>query len=378
MPALVCRRCGARYELTEVPAWACPSCGGLLYVRKEVSWEPKGTGLARYSSLLPLPLSVSLGEGQTPCVKRKFRGVSVSLKLEYLNPTGSFKDRGAALSVSHAIQLGFRSVVEDSSGNTGLSVAAYASAAGLNPLVVVPADAPRGKKLLIELFGGRLVEVGSRREAAERAASMARKGDTYYVAHASNPVFVEGVKTIAYELYEERCLGEYLVLPVASGTLLLGAYWGLQELKDLGLIDSLPKLVAVQGVEVCPLYRAMGLEGVMRGSSKLLDALRVEAPPRLEDMKEAVVRTNGLVVVVEDGEVREALRDLYRAGFAVEPSSAAPLAALTRLLEDGVLDAGDSVTIPLTGTGFKMLEPIAKILSASETRYTPFKHARGT
>jgi len=285
--SLYCPRCGWEGGGEEYEPF-CPRCGGPLEVRGR----------------LPRPRGPVLGEGSTPLVDD---GDAV-FKLEYLNPTGSFKDRGASLSVWLARRLGYKCVVEDSSGNTGLAVAAYAARLGLRARIHVPAGAARGKVSLLRLLGAEVVAEGDRAAAAERARR--DSGECFYVAHSTSPVFLEGVSSIAGELAGAP---EPVIVPVSSGTLLLGLRRGLAR---LGLEK---RLVAVQSVAASSLAgRVPVLARVGGGVARLLDALVVGDPPRIEEMAEAVEG----VVVAGDGAALEGLRALAGRGFIVEPSSA--------------------------------------------------------
>ncbi len=368
-----CNKCSSVYsndDFTRLRLWRCPRCGGLLKIIVEnKKWELLGTGsITRYSKLSPLlgNTKISLGEGLTPLLARNMSDIRVYLKLEYLNPTGSFKDRGSVVSINHALSLGFKSVAEDSSGNTGLSVAAYATAANLEAKIYVPKDVPEGKKVMIRLFGGHIIECPTRRRAAEFIERDVRATPhTYYIAHTRSPVFIEGMKTVAYELYEK--LGSLvqqtaILLPVASGSLLLGLYYGFSDLLELGLIDSLPSLVAVQGASVHPLYRII-YKRTVQGESLLADALRVENPPRLYEMRKAIEETHGTIIVVNDNDIREGLREALRNGFIIEPSSATVFSALRKLVENRYIDRGSKVVLILTGSGLKVVDKIYEAMS---------------
>jgi len=309
--SLYCPKCGWEGGGEEYEP-RCPRCGGPLEVRGS----------------LPRPSQPILGEGSTPLVDL---GDAV-FKLEYLNPTGSFKDRGASLSVWLASRLGYRCVVEDSSGNTGLAVAAYAARLGLRARVHVPAGAARGKVSLLRLLGAEVVAEGDRGDAAKRALRDSR--ECFYVAHSTSPVFLEGTSSIAGELVDAP---EPIVVPVSSGTLLLGLYRGFARLR------LRRRLVAVQSVAAASLAgRVPVLARVGGDSASLLDALVVRDPPRLDEMVEAAEG----VVVAGDEAALEGLRALAERGFIVEPSSAVVHMAWEAL-------GRPRATLVLTGSGLK-------------------------
>ncbi len=310
---LYCPRCGWESGSGEYEPF-CPRCGGPLELRGRL--EGPGEPI--------------LGEGRTPAVRV---GGDV-YKLEYLNPTGSFKDRGASLSVWLASRLGYRCVVEDSSGNTGLSVAAYAGRLGLRARIHVPSTIGRGKLRLLRFLGAEVIVHGSREEAL--MAARREKKECFYVAHATSPVFIEGVSSIGAELaplLDDRPV----IVPASSGTLLLGVYRGV-----LRATGRAPRIVAVQSPGAASLSsRVKRVHWIGGGSGVLADALVLRDPPRLEEMAAAT----SMVVVVGDEAIRESWRRLASTGFIVEPSSAVVLAAKELIGEDSVL--------VLTGSGLK-------------------------
>ncbi len=365
MPSLRCTKCGYEIPISDesllIPL--CPRCSGLLEIAgEEPVWRPRGSGLARYASMLAIRPIWCRGEGQTQLVVEEYRGLHLWFKLEYSNPSGSFKDRGAALALSHASTLGARCVVEDSSGNAGLAVARAASMLGLESIVVVPRDAPLGKKRAIRLLGASLVEAETRAAAASLALELARRRKCYYVYHLGNPFFVEGLETIAYEVYEQRGIPDAVIAPFGSGGLFLGIARGFAKLRSLGLAKKQPMMIAVQGVDVHPLYDAIYGPAALSGSSRLADGIRVPNPPLLGQGARIVRETKGKVVLVNDEEIMRALRELIERGFVVEPTSAAVLAALGKVVDElretGIRD----ILLPLTGSGLKVLDELVELL----------------
>lgn len=362
-----CPSCGRRFK-PSAHLWRC-ECGSPLNVEKRVEGPARfeGWGVWRYRPLLPLlgGEEVSLGEGWTPLLERRWEGVVAQLKLEYLNPTGSFKDRGATVMVSNLRALGARSVVIDSSGNAGVAVAAYCSAAGIKCRVYVPASAPRTKKLQIVLHGAELVEVPGPRSEVSRRAMEEVAGGAVYASHMWNPLFIEGLKTVAFECCEQAGAPDAVVAPVGSGGLALGIYWGFREAERLGLADRVPRVIAVQAEGYTPLYDSIhGPYGAEPAPEPLADGIAVPNPPRLKQVAAAVRESRGGVVVVSESETLEALLHLARAGLFVEPTSATALAALRRARSEGLIDAGERALLPLTGAGLKAVDKVAGRLSA--------------
>jgi len=323
----------------------------------------------RYSALLPTLGEgiVTMGEGFTPILTSTIKGVTVVFKLDYLNPTGSFKDRGASALISYLKALRVGRVAIDSSGNAGAAVAAYSSAAGMECWVYVPAAAPQAKKLQISLYGAHLVEVpGDRRRVRERC--LEEVGDKVYASHMWSPLFIEGLKTVAFEYFEQvGGVPDVTVIPVGSGGLLLGIYKGFKELRALGLTDHEPRLLAVQTAGYTPVYDALhGPYPRTGGDAPLADGIAVPDPPRLNQVVAAIKETGGDVIVVDDEETCTALKALARRGLFVEPTSATAVAALDRAISDGLVEGGERVYIPLTGTGLKAVDKIRHLQAGWE------------
>ncbi len=359
----VCPRCGWRGEQDKY-YWRCPRCASPLMLEYEREWEPNKRvwGMARYSSMLPIEPPLVLGEGGTPLVERRINGLKMLFKLEYLNPTGSFKDRGTSLALAYARSLGYRVVVEDTSGNTGASVAAYASALRMKSRIYMPRTAPEGKKSLVKLFGGEVVEAPSRGKAAEMVLEEAGKRGVFYVAHTWSPFYVEAPKTIVFEAYEQGAKPDAVIAPVGSGGLLLGLYRGFRELLEYELVDAMPVIVAVQGYSNTPVYRAFyGREPGETGDSSLADGIMVPKPPRLDEIVKAIRDSRGCVVLVDNNDIKKSLSELAETGLVVEPTSATVVAGAQKALEDGCVDHNDTILAPLTGSGLKMISELSKL-----------------
>jgi len=370
---LVCRKSGQCYR-TDLRIWRSP-VGGLLDLEFPARFDwprirARPPIMWRYREALPLVNEqniVSLGEPITPLVPTKLYGRDVLLKLEYLMPTGSFKDRGSSVLVSRIRELGIRRVVEDSSGNAGASLAAYCARAGIECDIYAPASAPAAKLAQIKACGARIHQVAGNRRAAAGAARRAA-ASRYYASHSWNPYFVHGTKTIAFEIFEQLDghLPDALILPVGNGTLLLGAYLGFCELLKAGCVDRLPRLVGVQTQRCCPLARAFKDErsprGPVRPGKTIADGIAVADPVRAEQCLEAVRQTKGTFVTVSEQQIVDALRELARCGFTVEPTAAVAVAALTQDNRTGRL------VIPLTGHGLKAPQRLVRLLARKKRR----------
>ncbi len=380
--AYVCARCRRRRPW-EASLWRCPACGGPLELAERPPFRPDAVRpdeptLWRYRAMIPLPPPlpqqqppergnaepVSLGEGGTPLVEVELPEGAFLAKLEFLMPTGSFKDRGTAALVSCLRAWGVERVHDDSSGNAAASLAAYCARAGIACTLYVPASASPAKLGQIEAYGARLVRVAGPREAATKAAEeAARRGGSVYASHAYHPFILEGTKTLAYELWEQRAVPDALVLPTGHGTLLLGAYRGFLDLKTAGLIERLPRLVAAQAAACAPLRDAVerGLDDVppewagRPSGATVAEGLRIPRPPRAPEILRALRETGGAAVAVDDDEIVRAREALARRGILVEPTSAVAVAGWRKLIAQGVLGATERVVIPLTGSGLKAL-----------------------
>ncbi len=353
---LVCSRCGMEYP--ETFRLTC-DCGGTLLVEREY-YDFFGNllpylDMRRYLNFLPiggnyLPPAIP---AITPVGALQMGSVIALFKLEYLQPSGSFKDRGTYVTVAKLMEEGITEVVLDSSGNAALSMALYSLPAGITTHLFVSYDTMPGKLSLLAKLGAFIHFVdGDRMAVHERAVEFAESEGLTYVSHWLNPYFIEGTKTVAFEAYEQVGLPDYVLVPTGSGTLLLGLWKGFMELKRMGEIPELPRLIAVQ---------ASGYESLCKRSSEIngfADGIAIPEPPRVDEMRRALEETNGLCVSVTEKETEEAWDWLRRAGFLVEPTSAVVLSAMWKLVETGEIPDGSKVLLPLTGSGLKLTEGI--------------------
>jgi len=344
----------------------CPSCGGVFFIRAEEL--PKGNfgavvdhgsrGVWRFRKVLPFATDpVSLGEGGTPILEKHEDGAQLLLKLEYCAPTGSFKDRGASVSLTRVKAIGAKGIVEDSTGNAGIAASAYAAKAGMRARVYVPSDAPAVKKSLIKACGAEVVETLNRGEASRRAQGELKDGEVY-IGHTMDPFYVEGMKTIAYEVFEDKCVPDLVIVPVASGTILIGIYKGFLELQEMGLLADLPSIYGVQGEGCAPIYEVLHgkLDGVR--TSYLADGLRIADPPRKREIVDVIKKTGGDIFTVADSEIASSVKELYRTGIIAEPTSATVLAAFRK----NEKDLKGKILMPITGSGMKTADKLAQIL----------------
>jgi threonine synthase len=308
-----------------------------------------GRGLWRYRADLAVDGDpVTLGEGGTPIVPYdKFL-----LKLEGISPTGSFKDRGAATVITAARAAGARVVVEDSSGNAGTAIAAYAAAAGLQARIFAPADIVPIKAKAIQVLGAELIKISGPRSAVTEAALTAAR-DAYDVGHARDDAFLEGTKTIAYELFEE--LGDELhdvVTPVGQGTVLIGLAMGFGDLVAAGRIAKAPRLHGIQSEACAPLVRgaAIGRPAPVVRQPSIADGIRIPEPTRAERSYNAVRYSGGRWIAVSEDAIERTWRDAAKVGLLMEPTSATAIAGAR------ALNLQPSSVVIITGSGLKAIE----------------------
>ena len=367
-----CPACGMAYP-ADRPLWHC-DCGGPLDLEPGQGLRRSGihaddASLWRYRAALALKESprVSLGEGWTPLVTRHWDGAPVRFKLESQMPTGSFKDRGTAVMLNHLLQVGVGPIHEDSSGNAGSSIATYAAAAGLRCRIYVPASAPRGKVVQIAAAGAEVCAIPGTREAVTEAA-LAAIGESFYASHNWHPYFIEGTKTLAYELWEQLgfAVPDNILVPTGYGSNILGLDRGFDELIRQGEISRRPRLFAVQAENCSALAAAWAVGAAdyvpFTPTATIADGIATVKPVRTAEVLAALRRSGGGVVTVPEAEIGPALKTLGRLGLFVEPTAATASAALSRLLRDRTIRPDETTIVVLTGHGLKATDKIAELL----------------
>jgi threonine synthase len=372
---LICTACRSSYPLDD-PRWRC-DCGAILDIdfapsfdRERIAARPPG--MWRYREALPLGEGarvVSLGEGITPLVEVQIGGRPVWVKQDQLFSTGSYKDRGAAVLISKAAELGIERVVEDSSGNAGCAIAAYCARAGIACTIYVPEDTSPAKVAQIQWYGAELLRVpGTRQDTAAAVMARAERDakHTYYASHSWNPFFFQGTKTFAYEVCEQ--LGwrapDVVILPAGNGTLLLGAAIGFGELWETGIVDRMPRLVAVQAENCAPLYHLSRGEPAKEVQRTMAEGIAIANPIRGAQIVEAVRESGGRFLAVSEQEIARALRAMAVQGFYIEPTSAATIAGVERYL--GQAGPEETVLSVFTGHGLKATEKLLKLAQQAQ------------
>jgi threonine synthase len=341
-----CTVCGETYGL-EQPWWRCRCGGALEFSLPPVSLtdvDQERSGVWRYASLLP-PVAenarISLGEQTTPLL---MSDLGAHLKLDYLLPSGSYKDRGAAVLVSRLADLGVKDIVLDSSGNAGAAVSTYCAAAGIACRVFVPAGNSRGKLAQIAALGGAVELVAGQRRDATQAAMAAAEG-SLYASPRWSPDFGAGMATMAFEIWEQLAghTPSSVLAPCGNGGIILGLYSGFDALVRGCLIDRLPRLIAIQAAAFDSVADAIanGLaEPVPRGDGHrtIAEGIACELPVKGRQVLDAIRSSSGTAMAVSEADIKDAALRLADSGFYVEATAAVGFAGLTRLRDQGADD----------------------------------------
>lgn len=377
-PYLQCQSCSDTFPLNSL-IWRCP-CGGVIDVKgttifpkDQLARRPMNFWRYRESLALPNDTScISLGEVMTPLLRTRFRGWNVCLKLEHVLPTGSYKDRGIAVCMSHLVRLGVQKIAEDSSGNAGASTAAYAAAAGIHADVYVAEGTSPAKVNQIRIYGAECHLVPGTRVESAQEAQKAQEG-SHYVGHSWNPIFACGIKSIAYEIAEQTNWSppDWIVTPVGGGSLVMGLIEGFTDMLAAGYIQRLPQILAVQSAACAPIHQAW-----LRNHSELsgveprqtyAEGVALPTPPRGDQVLQAIRRNNGAVVAVDDAELLSCWKDMARQGIFMEPTSAVAVAGAWLARESPkLIDPKHNVMVIITGHGLKS-KPTLMNLDSDQT-----------
>lgn len=364
---------GNRYPVG-VPRW-CSDDGKpmLLTPAKGIGQdeiERSKRSLWRYAAALSVDITdpISMGEGCTPLVERNWGDLRPLFKLEWFNPTGSFKDRGTSVMLSFLRQAGIGSVLEDSSGNGGSSVAGYGAAGGMGVKILAPAYTSSAKIAQVRAYGAtvQLVE-GPREESQAEAIRQSRQ--TFYSSHNWQPFFLEGTKSLAYEIWEDLDFRapDNVIMPVGAGSSLLGCAFGFRELLRSGQISKLPRLFAAQPLHCSPVdasFKANVDTLVDRPVHQTIaEGTAIQNPLRLRTMIEVLRESGGGTVALSENEIAAALGRLGVCGLFTEPTSASAAAALDKLKAANSIALGETTVVILTGTGLKAATVVADLVT---------------
>jgi len=359
----------------------CANCGGPLEAVYEyealrtayrgIPADDKSRGVWRYSPLLPLNAGtriVTLGEGATPLVEATKISEALGLEKVYVkdesrNPTLSFKDRKSTVAVSKAAEFGAAGVANMTAGNAGSSVAAYAGKAGIPAYIFTIGGISDAKLAKLLSYGAMVFRTNApTKELMTFVGDVAKRYGMVNMVAASryNPYVKEGAKTSVFEIFEQMDghLPDWMFIPIGGGGNLAGIFKGLRELKLLGLIEVYPRIVGVQGKDCAPVVRAFeqGLPPdqipVVENPRTIAHSILDSWAPDGDQALTAIRESGGLAVGVSDEELYQSMKTLSsQEGLYLEPASAAPLAALGRLISDGTMGADDSVLLFATGSG---------------------------
>lgn len=328
--------------------------------------------LWRYRAALPGAVArpVSMGEGGTPMVERAWGGLRPHFKLEWFNPTCSFKDRGAAVMLSWLRQIGIRAIAEDSSGNGGAAIAAFGAAAGMDVTIFAPAYTSTAKVAQICAFGADVQLVQGPRENAETAAIEA-SARIFYASHNWQPFFLQGTKSIAYEMWEDFGFEapENVVIPAGAGSNVLGCAIGFAELLAAGQIQRLPRLFVAQPLNCSPVDASFhaGVDTPVPREvlPTVAEGTAIKRPVRLREVLQAIRASGGQTVAVPEADIVAAVRRLAAMGLYAEPTSATAAAALDMLRARGAIRETERTVVLLTGTGIKATQFMTDLYSAA-------------
>lgn len=376
LPSYIDPRSGQNYPLSTV-RW-CGDDGAPLLLedlagltRHDIDRDDRS--IWRYRAAFPMPVAqpISMGEGMTPLLARRIGGADVLVKCEWMMPTGSFKDRGASVMLSLLRQQGVSHVLEDSSGNGGAAIAAYAAAGGMRATIMAPSSTSAAKTLQMRAHGAAVELIpGTRQDtsiAAEARAPRAGLSEIFYASHNWHPFFLQGTKTLAYELWEQ--LGfqapDNVIIPCGAGSNVLGCAIGFGELLRAGAIGRMPRLFAAQPENCGPIARhVLGLPP-QPAQPTMAEGTAIAAPIRLAEVSAALRGSNGGAVLVSEARIAAATLSLAGDGLYVEPTCAQAAAALETLLAQGVIRNAETTVLILTGTGLKAGPRIAELLGIS-------------
>lgn len=364
MTRYICSVCGKTYQV-EARRWKC-DCDGMLNVlkssvnTKDINWTSHPSmwryvsSMANDGELTAWP-SVTLGEGQTPLLMLDETKPNAFVKVDFLMPTLSFKDRGAAVLVTLAKHLGVKKLIADSSGNAGTAIAAYSARAGIQCDVYVSSDTSPKKLAQIAAHGANIQAIqGTREEVAEAAQSAVENEEVFYASHVFNPYFYEGTKTYAFEVFEQ--LGkapDTAIVPVGNGTLVLGVYLGFKELLEAQKIEHMPKIVAIQAENCAPLASAFEnnemIAKPVRNEGTLAEGIAIAAPARSQQILKAIRETEGTILTIDEKAILKARQQLAAKGFYVEITSAINYAGYLKY----ATSKDEVIVMPLCGAGIK-------------------------
>lgn len=373
MPSYIDPRTNKHYPITDL-RWRSDDGNPMMLTelpgisRSDI--DSRERSIWRYSASLPLVIRnpTSLGEGCTPLLQKSWGDMRPFFKLEWFNPTCSFKDRGAAVMVSFLKQLGLQAILEDSSGNGGAAIAAAGAAAGMKVKILAPSYTPSPKVAQIRAFDADVQLVDGPREESEHEA-IRQSEKIFYASHNWHPFFLQGTKSLAYELWED--LGfkapDNIIIPVGAGSNLLGCHIGFKELMASGQITKLPRLYAAQPLNCSPLDASFIADADVPVDRIVMQTIAegtaIKRPIRLREMLHAIRETGGQTIALTEEQITAAVRQLAAMGLYVEPTCASAAAAIDLLTKSGVIKSTQVTVVLMTGTGLKSTQYMTDLFS---------------
>ena len=384
---LECSACGKRYDAS-LEQHLC-TCGKPLLARYDLrrasatltleNLKSRPRTLWRYAEVLPNDPPVSLGEGMTALIHAERLGATMGLKHLYvkdegLNPTGSFKARGMTVAVTRAKQLGAKALAAPTAGNAGGALAAYAAAAGLPAVIVMPADTPSANVMECEAFGAKVVKLnGLISDCGKYVAEHKDREGWYDVSTLKEPYRVEGKKTMGYELWEQFAgkLPDVILYPTGGGVGLIGMCKAFDEMQEMGWIGAeRPRMVAVQAEGCAPIVKAweahQNSAQFFPNAATIASGLRVPGPLGDLLILSMLRQTNGTALTVTDDEMLHAGRELASLeGIFAAPEGAATVIGARKLAASGWIKPHETVVLFNTGTGYKYSEAWQRALHSA-------------
>jgi len=389
---LECSACGKKYDAS-VEQHVC-TCGKPLLARYDLrraaatltleSLKSRPRTLWRYAEVLPNDPPVSLGEGMTALVHAKRLGASIRcgqgglrrlyIKDEGLNPTGSFKARGMTTAVSRARQLGAKALAAPTAGNAGGALTAYAAAAGLPAVIVMPADTPEANVMECKAFGAKVVKLNGLISDCGKYVAERKDAEGWYdVSTLKEPYRIEGKKTMGYELWEQfgGKLPDVILYPTGGGVGLIGMCKAFDEMQEMGWIGAeRPRMVAVQAEGCAPIVRAweanQNSAQFFPNAATIASGLRVPGPLGDLMILSMLRQTKGTALTVTDEEMLHAGRELASLeGIFAAPEGAATVIAARKLAASGWIQPQETVVLFNTGTGYKYAEAWQRALQSA-------------
>ncbi|WP_304942317.1 threonine synthase [Vallitalea guaymasensis] len=365
----VCKKCGKIYNAD--PEVIKCECGGALWLDFEgkltkADIQQNDFTMWRYSTAYPVKrdnVNISFGEGLTPLSEINFKDYNIMIKQDNLMPTGSFKDRGVVMVTNYLNNLGVTKFAEDSSGNGGSSYAGYCALGNIDCKIFVPAGTSQGKIAQMKVYGANLIEVeGTRADVANEA--MKNIDGHVYVGHNWHPLFVHGIKSVAYEIWEQNNFKapDNVICVAGNGSIVTGVYLGFNELFNSEEIDKMPKIYGIQSNNCNTLYREFTGDTLeFEPVPTIAEGISISKPTKLKEVVDLVRKTNGEFISVTENEIKEALFEIGEKGFYIEPTSATGFAGLNRLISENIINKNEDTVIIISGNGLKATDKIMKL-----------------